>query len=200
MQLYPYPDMAQRSMFYVSKLFIDSVNKGDGYEGLKKTIRIKLLDFTLLVLQQFHSTFHLYEDNNREYMLTDLWELHFVEFTKFRQQPFDIHDPLQRWLCYMDENISEQQLKALIALDPVIEKAEQRLEELSGDLDTVAEYLSREKAIDDQASFIKAAERKGHTEGRAEGQDEKARMIALNLLHEGMEVALIAKVTGLTVE
>ncbi|QSJ15745.1 Rpn family recombination-promoting nuclease/putative transposase [Nostoc sp. UHCC 0702] len=40
----------------------------------------------------------------------------------------------------------------------------------------------------------------GKAEGKAEGSQEKARQIAKNLLKEGMEIELIARVTGLTVE
>ena len=37
-------------------------------------------------------------------------------------------------------------------------------------------------------------------EGRAEGSQEAARKIAVNLLKEGLSIKLIAKTTGLTVE
>ena len=37
-------------------------------------------------------------------------------------------------------------------------------------------------------------------EGRAEGSQEAARKIAVNLLKEGISVELVAKTTGLTVE
>ncbi len=40
----------------------------------------------------------------------------------------------------------------------------------------------------------------GEAKGRAEGSQEKAKQIAKNLLNEGMEIELIARVTGLSVE
>ncbi|MBW4506873.1 MAG: hypothetical protein KME64_10220 [Scytonematopsis contorta HA4267-MV1] len=40
----------------------------------------------------------------------------------------------------------------------------------------------------------------GRVLGREEGREEKARLIALNLLNEEMSVDLIARVTRLTVE
>ncbi|NJN58423.1 MAG: hypothetical protein HC879_13445 [Leptolyngbyaceae cyanobacterium SL_5_9] len=38
------------------------------------------------------------------------------------------------------------------------------------------------------------------SEGRAEGSREALREVAVNLLKEGMEVAVVSRVTGLSVE
>lgn len=49
-------------------------------------------------------------------MLTDILELHFVECPKFRSQPFDISDPLHRWLRFLEQNTSKEQLEEFTKL------------------------------------------------------------------------------------
>ncbi|RJG21993.1 hypothetical protein DQX05_19235 [Paenibacillus thiaminolyticus] len=46
---------------------------------MQRSIGINILDHYYLPLKKYHSTFHLYEDDERHYMLTDILELHFIE-------------------------------------------------------------------------------------------------------------------------
>lgn len=48
-------------------------------------ITINLLDFKFLETRGYHSSFHLWEDREKEYMLTDLVEIDFIELPKFRE-------------------------------------------------------------------------------------------------------------------
>ncbi|GIP19707.1 hypothetical protein J40TS1_53490 [Paenibacillus montaniterrae] len=114
--------MDRRTLFYFGKLFLESIKSGDKFQNLKRTITINLMNLNFLPLEPFHSTFHLYEDYRRDYMLTDLIELHFIEFPKFRAMQHNLHDPLHRWLLFMEENLTEEQLEELIQMDPMIKK------------------------------------------------------------------------------
>ena len=64
------------------------------------------------------------------------------------------------------------------------------------------EYEESLKNLRDWYSVMKTAELKdqaiGHAKGRAEGQEESARHIALNLKRMGMPLADIVKATGLS--
>ncbi|WP_213520704.1 Rpn family recombination-promoting nuclease/putative transposase [Paenibacillus montaniterrae] len=115
-------NMDRRTLFYFGKLFLESIKSGDKFQNLKRTITINLMNLNFLPLEPFHSTFHLYEDYRRDYMLTDLIELHFIEFPKFRAMQHNLHDPLHRWLLFMEENLTEEQLEELIQMDPMIKK------------------------------------------------------------------------------
>lgn len=148
--------------------------------------------YRMFPYEHLHSTFHLYEDRERQYQLTDLWELHFIEFAKFRKTAFDVNDPLHRWLKYMDESISEDQLKELIEMDATIRTAEERLTELSRDEETRLYYRARDKGIRDRVSELNAA--------REEGERKGERQIVQNMLSNGVDVETIVRMTELTFE
>ena len=77
-------NMDKRTLFYWSKLYLEGIKKGGDYKELNKVITINLLDFEYLETKQYHSSFHLWEDEQKDYMLTDLVEIHFIELPKFR--------------------------------------------------------------------------------------------------------------------
>jgi predicted transposase/invertase (TIGR01784 family) len=188
MQLTDEKNMDRRTLFYFGKLFLESIKAGDAYQDLKRTVTINILDFTFLDIERFHSTFHLYEDHEKDYMLTDVMEIHFIEYPKFREARHDLNDPLHRWLRFMEEKLSEDELKELIEMDPIIKKAEERLEWLSSDEETLKLYEFRENSRIEKNSLIRSAKEEGKKE------------VAKNLLREGIDPLKVVEVTGLSIE
>ncbi|SFB56232.1 conserved hypothetical protein (putative transposase or invertase) [Cohnella sp. OV330] len=123
-------------------------------------------------------------------------ELHFIECPKFRAGPYRREDPLHRWLRFLDERTTPEQLEELIEMDPTIRNAEERLSYLSEDDMTRMLYEAREKAQRDRISFIKDAREEGWEEGREAGIVEVAR----RMLNEGADVALVSRLTGMPTE
>jgi len=189
MQVRRFVRMDYRSLFYVGKLLTESLHHGDPYDRLQRSIGVNILDHPYLPLKKYHSTFHLYEDEERSYMLTDILELHFIECPKFRRLPFDIRDPLHRWLRFLDQQTTTEQLEELMMVDDLFKEAEARLSYLASDEETRRRYALREKALHDRASLLKDA--------RTAGIEEGINNTALNMLKEGLDTALISRITGL---
>jgi predicted transposase/invertase (TIGR01784 family) len=196
-QLADYRNMPRRTLFYLSKLYTDSIKSGGKYEELKKTITINIVDFNLFEFERFHSTFHFYEDHEVKYMLTDAMEVHFLEYPKFKATRKNLQDPLHRWLLFLDEKLPDDQLKELVEMDPVIGKAEERLEWLSSDEETIRLYEAREHSLIERNSLIAEGEARGEARGEAKGQAKAKAETALAMLRKGLDPALIAEVTGL---
>jgi predicted transposase/invertase (TIGR01784 family) len=190
-------NMTRRTLFYWAKLYVESIKAGGKYSDLKKTVTINILDFELLDISRFHSIYHLYEDHEDDYMLTDAMEIHFIEYPKFRRAEKNVQDPLHRWLLFLDDKLPEEQLEELIAMDPVIRKAEERLEWLSGDEATLRLYEAREFSRIERNSLVGEAEERGMEKGMEKGRQEGMETTAVNMLREGMDIALIIKVTDL---
>jgi predicted transposase/invertase (TIGR01784 family) len=205
MQLTDQRNMARRSLFYMSKMYIGSVKPGDDYSQLKRTVTINLLDFQLFKEREaFHTTFHLYDDRDKSLLLTDAFEVRFLELPKFERMKKDLYDPLHRWLMYLDERLSEHQLKELIEMDANIKKTEELLLRLSSDEETYRLYEAREHSLMERNSLIADGVAKGMEQGIKKGIEkgiEKGKKeVIKNMLKEGLEVDLIAKVTGFSVE
>ena len=92
-------------MLHWGKLFNENIAKGDDYKNLKKVITINILDFDYINLEKFHTKFHLWEDESKDYMLTDLVEIHFIELPKFNklEEKNLKEDRLQRWLTFFEQ-------------------------------------------------------------------------------------------------
>lgn len=178
-------NMDKRTLFYWSKMFTEQITVGQGFDVLKKTITINILDFNFIDLKRYHTSYHLKEDLEPDYILTDVLEIHFIELPKFRWCDPDITKPLERWLLFLEDSSSEV-LKVLKEKDPAIAKAEEVLDWLSSDEETVRLYELREKAIYDEITRIKGAKEEGIKE------------VAKNMLLNNVDMEFISKMTGLS--
>ncbi|MCT4594748.1 MAG: Rpn family recombination-promoting nuclease/putative transposase [Anaeromicrobium sp.] len=188
-QLTDQRNMDKRTLFYWGRLFNEGIGKGQDYKDLSKVITINILDFNYIELEKFHSKFHLWEDEEKDYMLTDLVEVHFIETPKFKNMKEKNlkGDKLQRWLTFLRDDISDETLKELVDMDKDIKKAEERLEHLSSDPKTLALYRAREKSLHERANMISSA------------REEEKIKIARSLL-DVLDMETIALKTGLSIE
>ena len=100
------------------------------------------------------------------------------------------NNSLHRWLTFFDQNISDDTLKELMAMDTAIYKANEKMEFLANDKEVLRLYHLREMAQIDYNSGMKKAKDEGRTERSIE--------IARNALKMNMSVDDISKLTGLS--
>ncbi|MFZ7121624.1 MAG: Rpn family recombination-promoting nuclease/putative transposase [Eubacteriaceae bacterium] len=191
-------NMEKRTMFYWGKLFLEGIKQGEEYIQLSKVITINILDFDYLDIERFHTKYHLWEDEEEDYMLTDLIEIHFIEMPKFRQlKRKDIeNNSLHRWLKFFDRRISEEEIKELIEMDTAIKRAEAKLKHLGSDPETLSLYRAREDSLHERANMISSAKEEGVKEGVKEGKV----LTAKAALIKGLSSDVIADITGLSIE
>jgi predicted transposase/invertase (TIGR01784 family) len=182
--------MDRRSLFYWSWEYSKQLESGQDYQALPNVIAINIVNFELLPSQNFHTCFHLWEDTERDLLLTDALEIHFVDMVKFRRlREKDIrNDPLHRWLAYFDPHSPENLIEEVIKMDVAIQKAQERLDFVANDKEALREYHMREMALSDWTSGLNHALRENTAE------------IARNLKTMGVPFDKIARATGLTVE
>ncbi|KJR45014.1 Signal transduction histidine kinase [Desulfosporosinus sp. I2] len=181
------------------------MREGMAYKELAKAVTINILDFNYLnQTKNYHSVFHLYEDEER-FQLTEALEMHFMELPKLvskwrRREVSPWEDVLVRWLLLLEGSENQEILKTLeeIAMqDPVLHQAIAAWEKSSDDPNVREEYFARRKAVLDEMAAVREAElrlREAIQKGKVEGKAE----VAKNLLDLGMEISKIAKATGMT--
>ena len=197
-QLTDQGNMDKRTLFYLGKMYLENIKQGEDYTSLEKVITINILDFEFLGTESYQSSFHLWEDLEKDYMLTDVVEIHFLELPKFRKKKDkDYRDnAIERWLMFLEKDISETTLKELMSLDTAIEKAEQKIEYLSSDEETMRIYYERERSLHERANMISSAEERG----REEGDINRAKIAIRNMLSKGMSKELISEMLEVSVE
>lgn len=208
--------MPQRSLYYWSKIYCEQLESGEKYNKLKKTICINILDFNTLDTNKYHSMFKI-KENEENYVLTDLLEIHFLEMKKLDE--YKENDDLSQWVSFIKAD-SREVLDKMAKVNSNIDKAVNILTTMSQDKKARAEYLSREMALHDEATKIEEAMEEGYEqgkeegraegreegraegreEGRAKGREEANIEAAKNLLKLGIDIDIIVKSTNLTKE
>jgi predicted transposase/invertase (TIGR01784 family) len=197
-QLKDLQNMEKRTLMHWGREFTKGISAGGDYKELPKVITINIVNFDTIKLNDFHTCFHLWEDNHRDYLLTDVLEIHFINMVKFRKLKTGdfMNNLLERWLTFFDVNTPEEILQEVIKMDPAINKANERLEFVTQDKEFLRNYHLREMAMSDWTTGINTATAKGREEGAMQKQIE----IAKNMLRMEISIDLIHETTGLDME
>ena len=75
-QILPTKFIAERSLFYWSKMYNGQISAGDTYAKLKKCITINIIDFETIPLDKIHTKFHVLEDETG-YKQSSLFQVEF---------------------------------------------------------------------------------------------------------------------------
>ena len=156
-------NMIRRTIFYMSKMLLSQLQKGEDYSSLNRTITINILNFTYLKDDNFIKNYGLFEKKSKK-PLTDLIEIIFVELPKFKNTHKDYNDKLHRWLMFL-ANPSGREVQDFMKSDDTIKEAMDVLYEISGDKETIMLAQMREKALMDEQSRLKGAKEEGKIEG-----------------------------------
>ncbi|GMO55374.1 MAG: hypothetical protein Ta2A_00150 [Treponemataceae bacterium] len=189
-QLKDLHNMNKRTLFYWSREFMKSIVSGDDYNILPKVITINIVNFGYIDIDDYHTCFHLREDNHRDYVLTDVMEVHFVDMVKFRREKNKdiVHNDLERWLTFLDQETPQEIFEEVINMDGAIQKAATKMDFVTSDKDFYHEYTLRLMALSDKTTEINTAVEKRDIE------------IARNLLNSGSSVEFVQQITGLSID
>jgi predicted transposase/invertase (TIGR01784 family) len=201
-QLKDLHNMEKRTLLYWAREYAESISAGVDYVDLPKVITINIVNYDNIKLDRFHTTFHIREDTEREYVLTEVLEIHFLNMVKFRRMDSrDIkNDALCRWLTYFDEKTPENELMEVIKMDTAIQKANERLNFVTQDKDFLRNYHMRLMEESDRITEINTAIERGMEKGMEKGGIAKSIDIAKNAMSEGLSMDIIQRITGLKAE
>ena len=196
---------ADRSLFYLSKMFTEQIRPGESYRVFKKCVDISILDFILFRDEaEFYSCFHIREDT-RNFLYTDKMEFHVIELPKLPDRPKEGCTDLELWAKFINAERKEE-FDMLAEKNIYIDSAYRRLQVISQDDKKRMEYEARQKAIRDYNEGLLEAEERGEQRGEKRGiqigeqRGEKRRNIenARGMKNEGIGHDIISRVTGLS--
>ena len=200
MQVENLHNTVERSIFYQSGVYHESLAKGVSYINAVKTIGIWITNYDVFKEGPFHEIARLKRDYEN-IILTDKYELHYIQLSKFKKKCKRISTKLEQWLTFI---INENMEEINMVDNKYVKKAEKELEYLSGDEETRRLAELREKAIRDELAAIAQARDEGKSEGfslgKNEGESQNTIKIAKKMLEKQIDIALIMEITGLTKE
>ena len=198
---------ADRSLFYISKMYTEQISAGQDYSVFKKCVNISILDFILFPEgQDFYSCFHIWEDTYHT-LYTDKMEFHVLELPKLPKELKEESNNILLWAKFINAERKED-FAMLAEKDPYIGSAYQQLQLISQDKEKRLEYEAREKAIRDHNQLLFEAEQRGEQKGKQhgiqlgieQGKHEEAIRIARDLLLLNIPDATIINITNITEE
>ncbi|OPJ65075.1 Rpn family recombination-promoting nuclease/putative transposase [Clostridium oryzae] len=195
-QILPTEYMAERTLFYWSKLYNSQIKSGDSYDKLKKCITINILDFKCTPLNMIHTTYHITEDNT-SYRLSQVLEIHYLELPKLEEENIEKNEneTIVQWMEFISTK-NKEVMEMLAERNNDIRKAYSELQVMSKDEIARMAYEAREAEIHDQKTRMETARKEGFEKGSMRRAIENAE----NLLKLGVNEEIVAKGTGLTIE
>ncbi len=169
-QILPFPLWPERSAFYLSKMYVGQIKKGQNYDEMQKCIHVGILDFVLFEEdEEFYSRFHLWEDT-RQRLYTDKLEIHILELPKLKEREYP-GTAMGNWAYFFNAERKEE-FEMAAKTDPYIDRAYERLMYLSADEEKRLEYEAREKAILDYNYLMKSNLERGKQQGIEQGMQQ----------------------------
>lgn len=161
---------AERSLFYLAKMYAGQISPGQGYHVFKKCINISMLDFNLFPDEtEFYSCFHIREDT-RNFVYTEKMEFHLIELPKLPKKLREDCSDIELWAKFINAEKKEE-FDMLAQKNQYIETAYERLQAISLDKEKRLEYEAREKALLDYNQTILEAEERGEERGKERGEE-----------------------------
>ena len=192
---------ADRSLFYMSKMYVDQIEAGQDYTKFKKCVSISILNFNLfpdnlkneqefsdkekILDDEFYSCFHLREDNHH-FLYTDKMEFHVIELPKLPKELKENSTDILLWAKFINAE-REEEFQMLASKNTYIDSAYERLQVISQDKQKQMEYAARQKAILDHNQMVLEATEKGMKQGIEQGMKQGLKQGMKQGLKQGIE-------------
>lgn len=207
MQVDPSAGFEKRAQYYAAKAYCRQTNRGkkeDGkYSNLKEIIFIAIANCVLFSNKTSYKSDHVILDKKTyEHDLKDFY-FTFIELPKFTKNKIeDLDNIIEKWCYFLKyaEETTKEDLKKIIGSDFVIERAYEALDQFNWTESELIAYEQETKRVWDNRAVEEYKLAQAETKGKAEGEKEKAILIAKKMLAEGFDINIIAKITELTAE
>lgn len=195
-QLEYFPNMVKRLLYYWSDNYKRQLVKGEGYNSLKKTISILILDYTLNVLNDFEDVgtkWQIRDELTGKRVLTEDLEIVILELPKviklYNKYP---NNKTYQWLMFLG-NPNSKEVGAIMKDNKEIKSIADTLEQVSGDerLRRIAE-LKEKAMLDDKAALDYATEK-----GISKGIEQGKHTLIITMFKNGATIDSLEKLTGL---
>ena len=199
----------KRAIYYWAKLVTEQLEEGMMYKELQKTVSINILDFNFIYKRaEFHNCYKIINTaTGTDDHLHDMFELHYVELRKFQKSFAQLVTALDRWTTFLTRahELDKNHIPKELENDKAIVKAISAVDRMFDEEERVVYQVRRQIAMETDSKIASAIDKgleQGLEQGREEGEEvgklKATQAIAQGMLAEGLPVATITKLTGLS--
>lgn len=189
---------ANRSIYYLSKIYTSQIKSGENYDKLKKCIHVSILSDTYFPNDDRCYRKIAFCDTKTGEIYSDLMEMHMLELPKLPPEAKN-ESGIILWMRFLGGKC-EEDFKKMAKKDVYIDEAYELLKNLSADEKKRIEYEYRQKCIRDHNAIIQSATRRGLESGRQEGIQKGKSELIINMNTAGYPISEIAKIANITEE
>ena len=192
-------DIPNRALHYSSKLFSSDIKENEDYNQARRVISIWIFGENVTNRKEaINEAMMTWQENEHDpyEVMTNHLRIIYLELNKYEVNDGNIKDILSGWVDFL-RNPAHIDKRVLSNKD--IEKAVEELEYISTDDEERAIIEAIQSGINDQNSRETIARNEGKQEGLREGEINKAREMAKNMLKDNVSINTISKYTGLTI-
>ena len=202
MQVVKSEHIAERILFYWSKMYNKTIRQGCGYERAQKAICILIADFKLSNLTQidkFYTRWKIMEENYAKQSFTDKLYIVIIELEKLKDIKETDNEELLNW-CKFIKNPEEMEGEEM--KNEYIKKAKEKLDEINQNEEERRLAEIRERTIRDEMAIRDSGyidgKNDGIKQGKNEGIAEEKLQIAKIMLKKKMLLEDIIEITRLS--
>ncbi len=200
-------NIIKRGEFHASKIFYNSLKKGQDYNLAKKTVVIWITDFEQFKDGPYHEFSKIIRNSNGEVLSEDI-TYHFIQLPKFYKQVTEIVTLEEQWLAYLSCQLNKEELEGLFNMNKDIRDVNKMAEEILKDEELMDAIDAKVDEQIEENLRLEHAYNNGKEQGKEEGieqgieqgEKQKSMKIAKNLLAKGIDINTIIETTGLTKE
>ena len=184
-----------RMLYYWSETYGALLERGDDYRLLRPVRSIIITEFSVFPeLKRLHTVFEVRARENPAVLLSEHLQIHFLRLGNWDRQDSELGQlcrDLQRWLQFwaFGSELEGDKMSAMLQDVPEVLSAYDEYKRFTADPMMREKVKARERFLIDQRLDRAEAFADGETKGRI--------ATAQNMKREGLDSALIAKITGL---
>ena len=186
-----------RTLYYWTETYEAQIERGKDYPLLRPVCSIIITEFSVFPeLKQLHTVFELRARENPKVLLTDHLQIHFLRLGNLDRQDLSGLDALcvdlRRWMQFwlFGEKLEDDKMSAILQDTPEVQAAYKEYKRFAANPEMREKIRERERYWTDRHL--------DRAEAKEEGREEERFAVAQNMKRKGLDSALIAEMTGLS--
>ncbi|MBT9776136.1 Rpn family recombination-promoting nuclease/putative transposase [Clostridium sp. MCC353] len=170
-QVLEYPFWEERSLFYLSKMYIDDFSKGEDYSELEECVHIGILGFDLPQTEHYYSVIRLMDEKTHT-IYSDKLSLRMLYLNQLeRISQEEAGEEVYRWAKLISAK-DWKVLRDMAEKNEYMKAAVEEMEKINSDRELRYRYLKEAMKLSDETTIRNYYTSKGRAEGKGEGKAE----------------------------